>query len=337
MPAPIGFAIVGSGHVSGYHHAAVQACAHRGARLVAVATRDPSNDTAIRSRYGVPGLTFTQVCNHPQVDVVAICSPSGMHAEQAVAAARAGKHLIVEKPMAVSMAAADRMVAASADTRRLLAVAFQRRTQPLFRCLKTLVADGALGDPLMASLALPYQRSARYFAAAPWRGTWAQDGGGVLMNQGIHLVDLLVWLWGEPVAAGAMAATRHQQIEAEDTAAAVLRFPNGALATLTATTAVSPGFAHRLELFGTKGGVQIEGDRVVACRLAAGDGMARFAMPEAATSPWREGEKAAGHIALYHNFLDALRKGTPLICDGHAGRRSLSAILKLYAAAGLRS
>jgi UDP-N-acetyl-2-amino-2-deoxyglucuronate dehydrogenase len=135
---------------------------------------------------------------------------------------------------------------------------------------------------------------------------------------------------------GCAGSCKPQQIEAEDTAAAVLRFPNGALATLTATTAVSPGFAHRLELFGTKGGVQIEGDRVVACRLADRDGMARFAMPEAATSPWREGEKAAGHIALYHNFLDALENGAPLICDGREGRHSLGAILKLYAATGLR-
>ncbi|MEJ2638633.1 MAG: Gfo/Idh/MocA family oxidoreductase [Desulfosarcinaceae bacterium] len=336
MPAQIGFAIVGSGHVSRYHHVAIEACARRGARLVAVASRDPSNDTAIRTRYGAPVLTFAEVCRHPAVDVVALCSPSGCHAEQAVAAARGEKHLIVEKPMAVSLDAADCMVAASADARRLLAVAFQRRTQPLFRRLKALVAEGQLGDLLMANLVLPYQRPRRYFDAAPWRGTWAQDGGGVLINQGIHLVDLLVWLWGEPVAVQAMAATRHHQIEAEDTAAAVLRFSNSVLATVTATTAVSPGFAHRLELYGTRGGVQIEGDRVVTCRLAGGDATARFSQPEEAGAPGREGGKAAGHIALYHNFLDALEKGTPLICDGREGRRSLNAILKLYEAIGLR-
>jgi UDP-N-acetyl-2-amino-2-deoxyglucuronate dehydrogenase len=337
MPAPVGFAIVGSGHVSRYHHSAIEACAHRGAHLIAVATRDPLKATTIRTQYGAPGLTFEEICRHPQVDVVAICSPSGLHAEQAVAAARADKHLIVEKPMAVSLDAADRMVAASAQARRLLAVAFQRRTQPLFKRLAALVAEGCLGKCLMASLVLPYQRRAPYFETARWRGTWAQDGGGVLMNQGIHFVDLLVWLWGEPVAVQAIAATRLHTIEAEDTAAAVLRFSNGALATVTATTAVSPGFPHRLELYGTKGGIQIEGDRVVTCRLADGDGLARFTRPEEVNSPWGEGGKAAGHIALYHNFLDALQKKAPLICDGHEGRRSLGVILKLYQAAGLTS
>jgi predicted dehydrogenase len=336
MPASIGFAIVGSGHVSRYHHVAIETLAHRGARLVAVATRDPANDAPIRARYGVPGLPFVDICQHPEVDVIAICTPSGDHAAKALGAARAGKHLIVEKPMAVSVADAEKMVSVCKAEQRLLAVAFQRRTQPLFRRLKALVEDGALGRPLMASLVLPYQRSRDYFENAPWRGTWAQDGGGVLMNQGIHLIDLLVWLWGAPVAVEAMAATRHQRIEAEDTAAAVLRFSNKALATVTATTAVSPGLPHRLELYGTKGGVRIEGDAVVDCRLADGDGLAMFSGKDDPDSPWKAGGKAAGHIAIYDNFIDALTKVAHLICDGCEGRRSLGVILKLYAAAGLR-
>jgi predicted dehydrogenase len=335
MSAPIGFAIVGSGHVSRYHHAAIEALAHRGARLVAVATRDPARNTSIRTRFGVPGLAFANICHHPEVDVIAICTPSGDHAVKALAAARAGKHLIVEKPMAVCEADAEEMVSLCQSEQRLLAVAFQRRTQPLFKRLKALVKKGALGHPLMASLVLPYQRTGDYFETAPWRGTWAQDGGGVLMNQGIHLIDLLVWLWGEPVAVQAMAATRQQKIEAEDTAVALLRFSNKALATVMATTAVSPGFRHRLELYGTEGGVQIEGDAVVDCRLVNGDGMNLFTGGAAPDSPWRDGGKAAGHIAIYDNFIDALTKGAPLICDGCEGRRSLGAILKLYAAAGL--
>lgn len=336
MPPSIGFAIVGSGHVSRYHHAAIEALAHRGARLVAVATRDPANDVPIRARYGVPGLPFVDICQHPGVDVIAICTPSGDHAAKALAAARAGKHLIVEKPMAVSETDAEKMVSACQAEQRLLAVAFQRRTQPLFKRLKALVEEGALGHPLMASLVLPYQRNRDYFETAPWRGTWAQDGGGVLMNQGIHLVDLLVWLWGAPVAVQAMAVTRHQRIEAEDTAVAALRFSNKALATVTATTAVSPGFTHRFELYGTQGGVRIEGDDLVDCRLVNGDGTTLFSGEVAPDAPWTGGGKAAGHIAIYDNFIDALTKGAPLICDGCEGRRSLRTILKLYAAAGLR-
>jgi predicted dehydrogenase len=337
MPASIGFAIVGSGHVSRYHHAAINALSRRGARLVAVATRNPGNGEAIRTRFGVPALAFADICTHAEVDAVAICTPSGDHAAKAVTAARAGKHLIVEKPMAVSLADADEMVAVCETERRLLGVAFQRRTQPLFRRLKVLLERGALGNPLMANLVLPYQRTRDYFEAAPWRGTWSQDGGGVLMNQGIHLIDILVWLLGDPTGLQAMTATRQRQIEVEDTAAVLLRFPGGALATITATTAVSPGFPHRLELYGTRGGVRIEGDTVVECRLADGDGLSLFSGKDAPDSPWNAGDKAAGHIALYDNFIDALAKGAPLVCDGVEGRRSLQAILAVYAAAGSMS
>jgi len=334
MTASIGFAIVGSGHVSRYHHAAIAALSRRGARLVAVATRSATNYTAIQSRFDAPGMSFSEICDHPEVDVVAICTPSGEHAAQAMAAARAGKHLIVEKPMTTRLATADEMMAACEAHRRLLAVAFQRRTQPLFRRLKTLLAEGRFGEPLMANLVLPYQRDHAYYTDVPWRGTWAQDGGGVLMNQGIHLIDILLWLWGDPVDVQAMASTRLRPIETEDTAAVLLRFSDGALATITATTAVSPGFSHRLELFGTRGGVRIEGDVVVDCRLTDGDGMKYFYPPIDIRSPWNEGDKAAGHIALYDNFIDAVSSGAPLVCDGRQGRRSLKILCEAYAAAG---
>ena len=333
MSPSIGFAIVGSGHVSRYHHTAIKALAYRGARLVAVATRDPANATDIQDRYQVPALGFADICRHPGVAVVAVCTPSGDHAAKTIAAARAGKHVIVEKPMAVTTADAEQMISECATHQRLLAVAFQRRTQPLFKQLKRLVDEGALGTPLMASLVLPYQRNRAYFEAAPWRGTWGQDGGGVLMNQGIHLIDLLVWLWGNPVTVEALTARRLHQIETEDTAAVLLGFANGALATITATTAVSPGFSHRLELFGTQGGVRIEGDAVVDCRLAEGDGLAAMAGAEDADTAWSEGGKAAGHIALYTNFIDALERGVPLVCDGRQGQRSLSLIEQIYSVA----
>lgn len=333
MTATIRFAIVGSGHVSRYHYAAITALGHRGAYLAAVSTRDRSKFQAVESQFGVPCMDYQALCEHPEVDVIAICTPSGAHAFQALAAAKAGKHLIVEKPMATTLEDADAMIQTCEANQRLLAISFQRRTQPLFRRLKTLVDDGLLGKPLMASLVLPYQRKAAYFAAAPWRGTWEMDGGGVLINQGIHLIDILVWLWGDPVEMRAMTATRHQRIATEDTAVVMLRFASGAMATVTATTAVSPGFAHRLELYGTEGGIQLEGDRVVSCRLTGGDGKALFNAPADTNSLWTDADKAAGHLALYGNFLDALTNGVPLGCDGCEGRRSLAVILKVYALA----
>ncbi|MDJ0783527.1 MAG: Gfo/Idh/MocA family oxidoreductase [Desulfosarcinaceae bacterium] len=332
MPAPIGFAIVGRGHASQYHFAALQACARRGARLVAVATRSPADDTLIRARFGVPAMTFSEICNHPEVDVVAICTPSGCHAQQGVRAALAGKHLIVEKPMAIELAGADAMLAASTNARRLLAVAYQRRTQVLFKRLRYLLREAVFGTPLLANLVLPYRRDSAYFTNGAWRGSWHLDGGGVLMNQAIHFIDLLVWFWGDPVSVQAVTATRHQKIDVEDTAVVNLRFASGVLATIAATTAASPGFRHRVAIYGTRGGILIEGDRVIRCRQGDGDGLGLF--PRSATADdGRRSDKAAGHIALYHNFLDALETGAPLICDGVEGRRSLEALLRIYVAA----
>jgi UDP-N-acetyl-2-amino-2-deoxyglucuronate dehydrogenase len=333
MTATISFAIVGSGHVSRYHYAAITALGHRGAHLVAVCTRDRSKFKAVESQFGAPCMDYQTLCEHPEVDVIAICTPSGTHAFQALAAAKAGKHLIVEKPMATTLEDADAMIQACEAKQRLLAISFQRRTQPLFRRLKALVDDGLFGKPLMASLVLPYQRTADYFHAAPWRGTWEMDGGGVLINQGIHLIDILVWLWGDPVEMRAMTATRHQRIATEDTAVVMLRFPSGAMATVTATTAVSPGFAHRLELYGTEGGIQIEGDRVVSCRFKDSGRADLFNGGRDGSLAWDQDSKSAGHLAFYENYLDCLTAGTPLICDGREGRRSLAVILKIYALA----
>ena len=199
MTATIRFAIAGCGLVSRYHHSAIKALGHRGAHLAAVCTRERANFHAVQSQFGAPCMDYQTLCDCTDVDVIAICTASGAHAAQAMAAIRAGKHVMVEKPMATSLTDADAMIRVGEANQRLLAVTFQCRALPLFRRLKTLVDDGLLGKPLMASLVLPYQRTADYFDAAPWRGTWALDGGGVLMNQGIHLIDLLAWLWGDPV------------------------------------------------------------------------------------------------------------------------------------------
>ena len=244
-----------------------------GARLVAVGHHDPSRFAEIGERFGVPCLAEAELLKRPDVDVVCLATPSGQHAAQAIAAAEAGKHVLVEKPLALSLVDADAMIAACDKAGVRLGVLLQRRAEPIFRQVYEAIRAGDLGEITMASVCMPYHRPQTYYDQAAWRGTWEQDGGGVLMNQGIHFVDLLLWLMGEdPVRISARAATLQRQIEVEDTVVATLEFGSGALATLSATSTAPPGFRQRVEVYGTAGAIQLEGDAAIRWETAHGTG-----------------------------------------------------------------
>lgn len=327
-----GIGILGAGMVARYHRQAIAACADLGAYLVGVGHPDPARDQAIGREFGAPRLDPSALIAHPEVRAICICTPSGRHAAEAIAAARAGRHVLVEKPMALSLADADAMIAAAHEARVQLGVVLQRRAEPQFQQLHAEVAAGGLGDLTLGVLSMPYFRPQRYYDQADWRGTWARDGGGVLMNQGIHMVDLLLWLMGDPVAVLAEADTLGRAIEVEDTLAATLRFASGALATVAATTTAEPGFAHRIEIYGTRGGVQIEGEQIVRRH----PGLAQPALSNgvgAAGDP--RGIAPAGHIAIMRDFVESARAGRPPLVPGEEGRRSLAAILAIYRAAGV--
>jgi predicted dehydrogenase len=276
----------------------------------------------------------------PEVDVVCICTPSGQHAAQAIAAARAGKHVLVEKPMALSLADADEMMAACERASVKLGVVLQRRAEPLFQDIHRAIQAGDLGELTLGLVTIPYHRPQAYYDQADWRGTWALDGGGVLMNQGIHLVDLLVWTMGDPVDVQATASTLHRAIGVEDTLAATLTFANGALATITATTTAAPGFPHRVEIYGTAGGIQVEGESVGRWKLA--DPTAATIEPPQPRTPASAGAGGdprdiapTGHIAILRDLVRALREGRKPMVPGREGRRSLATVLAIYQAAGL--
>ena len=336
----VGFGILGVGMVADYHRQAIAANADLGARLVAVGHYNPARFPEIQTRFGVPCFTQEELFAHPDVDVVCICTPSGQHAAQAIAAAQAGKHVLVEKPMALSLADADAMIAACEQAKVKLGVVLQRRAEPLFRRIYDAIQAGDLGELTLGVVTIPYHRPQSYYAQAAWRGTWAMDGGGVLMNQGIHLVDLLIWYMGDPLHVQAYADTLHRDIEVEDTLVATLRFPNGAMATITATTTANPGFPHRVEVYGTSGGIQVEGEAVRRWTLAEPE-KAAVAPPE--ISPSAEAGAGAdprgiaptGHIAIFRDFIQALRADRPPLVDGAEGRRSVATVLAIYQAAGI--
>jgi UDP-N-acetyl-2-amino-2-deoxyglucuronate dehydrogenase len=333
-------AIVGAGMIAEYHRRAVEANAARGAELAAIVHHDPTQFARIEATFGVPCRTLEDMLADPSIDIVTLCTPSGQHAYQALACVKAGKHVLVEKPMALSLASADALIEAAEACGVRLAVALQRRVDPLFQRIKEAIDAGDLGALTLGMVSLPYFRSQAYYDQADWRGTWALDGGGVLMNQGIHIVDLLIWFMGDPVSIQAEADTLHRDIEVEDVTSAILRFENGALATLAATTTAGAGFPHRLEIYGTKGGIQVEGEGVVrwsltypASALVAPPDLSSGASAGAGADP--RAISFAGHTAILADLIAAIDEGRPPCIDGHEGRRSLATILGIYEAAGL--
>ncbi|MBS3967157.1 MAG: Gfo/Idh/MocA family oxidoreductase [Truepera sp.] len=333
----VGFAILGAGMVADYHYQAIKANAEAGARLVAVGHHEPQRFEEIGHRFGVPCLSQDELLAKPEVDVVCICTPNSQHAAQALAAIRAGKHVLVEKPMALSLTEADAMIQASQETGVKLGVVLQRRTEPLFKAVYDAIATGDLGELTLGVITIPYYRSQSYYQQAAWRSAW---GSGVLMSQGIHLLDLLVWYMGDPVEAHAFGATLHRQLGVEDTLAASLKFANGSLATIIATTTAAPGFPHRLELYGTGGGIQLEGEGAIAWQLADPT-QARITPPalskaaDAGAGGDPRGISPTGHINIVRDFIAALHEGRRPAVDGAEGRRSLAAVLAVYRAAGL--
>ncbi|MGH2616801.1 MAG: Gfo/Idh/MocA family protein, partial [Thermomicrobiales bacterium] len=313
---PVRFAILGAGMIADYHRAAIFEHAAAGAELVAIGHHDPARFEELRVRFGVPCCTVADVLADDSIDAVCICTPSGDHAAQAIAAARAGKHVLVEKPIALRLAEADAMIAACDRAGVHLGVVLQRRFDPIYRSVHAAITAGDLGDLSLGVVVIPYHRPQSYYETAEWRGTWALDGGGVLMNQGIHLVDLLVWFMGDPTAIQARAATLHREIEVEDTVSATLQFGNGALATITATTTAWPGFPHRVEIYGSAGGIQIEGESVRQWQSSVPgrwrpQPLVQHALPAAGAASDPRGISLDGHIAVVGDFLRALHNGRP--------------------------
>src|SRR5689334_3401841 len=256
-----GFGIVGTGVIAALHAAAIRTLP--GARLAAVtdvATGAAGTFAAARGCAAEPDLDA--LLARPDVHVVCVCVPSGLHAEIGVRAARAGKHLAVEKPVDVTLAAADRLIEAARDAGVALTVISQHRFDPGLIELKRLIGDGALGRLVLGEASTKWYRTQAYYDSADWRGTWAMDGGS-LMNQGVHYVDLLRWCMGPVTEVTAVCATQAHQVEVEDTALALVRFASGAVGTIMSTTAAYPGFPQRLEITGTGGTVIVEDGRIV--------------------------------------------------------------------------
>jgi UDP-N-acetyl-2-amino-2-deoxyglucuronate dehydrogenase len=328
--------ILGSGNISGTHARA--ALAIPGVTVTAVCGSTRERAAQLANQYGAAAYDdLEQFLAHRPMDIVAIGTPSGLHAAQATAAVRRGLHVIVEKPVDIATTRVDALLEEADRAGVTLGVFFQDRLKPDFLAAKAMVDDGSLGAPVLATARVKWYRGPEYYGGSQWRGTWALDGGGALMNQGIHAVDALLWLFGPVTHAMAGAATRLHAIDVEDTVAAVLRFESGALGVIEASTAVFPGYPKRLELTGRNGTVILEGDRLVSTDLrdpaAARADTAAAPPPAVASSASPVVSDASAHHRVIEDFIDAVRHKREPACSGREGRRSVALVEAIYESA----
>ena len=330
-----GFGIIGAGVIATTYAGAIAAIAH--ARLRAVADIDQERAQRLAAAAGADAYADVDalLARH-DIDVVCVCVPSGLHAEIGARAAAAGKHVVVEKPIDVTLAAADRLIDACRSGGVALSVISQHRFDPSVRRLREAIAAGRLGRLILGDAFVKWYRSPAYYRSAGWRATWSLDGGGALMNQGIHSVDLLLWLLGPVESVLARTATAAHEVAVEDVATALIRFSSGASGVIEVTTAAFPGFAERIEVSGTRGSVVLEAGEIIAWRLAdeLGDpGPYGVVTRLAASSTDAPTESHDGHAAQLHDVLDAIEHDREPAVTGEDGRRALEVVLATYESA----
>ncbi|MBX6764980.1 MAG: Gfo/Idh/MocA family oxidoreductase [Rubrobacteraceae bacterium] len=345
------FGIVGCGVIGPHHALAISGLEN--AELVAVADLVPERARRLASEYHCDFYRDeTGLLARNDIDAVCICTPSGIHAEGAIAAMEAGKDVVVEKPVDITLEAVDRLLAVQKATGRKVAVISQHRFDPATRIVKEAVGSGRFGRLTLGSAEVRWWRSQSYYESGVWRGTWALDGGGALMNQSIHSIDLLQWLMGPVVEVRAYTGLlAHERIEVEDTAVAILRFSNGALGNIVATTAAYPGLTARITVHGDSGSAVIDNDRLDYFHIAGGRGagaaygiggggnQAEKVIEQYGTVTSSSGagtdpsSLSMAHRDQIQDFIEAIREDREPLVNVEEGRKALAIILGIYESA----
>ncbi|GGM85511.1 Gfo/Idh/MocA family protein [Dactylosporangium sucinum] len=332
-------AIVGAGIIGGNHADAI--VRHPRLRVAAVVDSVPAVAAALAARLDPPPVvcsTLADALAAGDIDLVAICTPSGLHVEAAEETLRAGAHLLVEKPLDVALpkARAFAKVAAEAEARGLAcAVVSQHRFDPALVAVRQAAEEGRLGRLTSAVVSMPWFREQSYYDSADWRGTWSYDGGGALANQGIHLVDQMLALLGRPAEVSAQTArVSHERIEVEDLAVATIRFASGALAVLHATTSARPGLPVRLAVHGTQGSAVLHDDQLEYFWSVDG---ADVALPAAERFGAAKEPDAfvVGHLRQYDDLVSAIETGRPPGVRVADGLLALALVRAVYVSATL--
>lgn len=345
------FGIVGCGAIAPTHAGAIRQLGHV---VHAVADPDESRARKLADQFGAKRIyrNHEEVAADADVEIACICTPSGMHADHAIASLRAGKHAIIEKPMDIGVDACNRLIAAAREANKKISIISQHRFDAASVLVKRLINSGELGDIILASADVKWWRTQQYYDEGAWRGTWQWDGGGALINQAIHTVDVLQWLAGGVKSVLAVTRTSaHERIEVEDIAVLSLQFNNGAIGSFIATTAAYDGMPARIEIHGTKGTVLLEGDALKRVSLKGGETFQTYAAAEHAIRVARGGTASVrdeattrptappgavwgdAHRAQFEDFIQSIvQDRTPMI-DGAEGLNPVKIIVAAYESA----
>ena len=335
-----GFGLIGCGMIAQFHARAIGDI--RGAKVVACYDSFPAAADKLAAQLGCKAYhKLDDMLADPAVTVVTIGTPSGAHMEPAVAAAKAGKHVIVEKPLEITLKRCDKIIEACDKAGVKLSAIFPSRFHDSSLEIKRAIEDDRFGRLTLADSYVKWYRTQAYYDSGAWRGTWELDGGGALMNQAIHSVDLLTWFMGPVDQITASTGTlAHERIAVEDTAVATLRFKNGALGVIEASTAAYPGYLKRIEIHGSEGTAAMEEEDIVKWDFAKKgrrDAAVQKQMAASKSTGGGASDPAAighhGHAQQFKDVLQAIEKNRAPAVDGREGRRSVEIILAIYKAA----
>lgn len=339
MSSPVGFSIIGTGMIAEFHARAISQIPE--ARLISAYSRGADKCREFAEKVGCkPAVSIEELVSDPSVQAVCITTPSGAHAEAAIPLLQAGKAVLCEKPLEVTADAVNRILAAEKNGGGILAGVFQNRLGSAAQTLKKAVESGRFGKLSLCSAYIKWWRSDEYYTSSAWKGTWKLDGGGALMNQGIHAVDLLTWLVGLPKRVAAFSATlAHPMIETEDTLSATLQFPNGSLGVIEASTSSFPGSDLRIEIIGNKGTAAMVNDKIVRWDFETPEPDDEAVLKNESSGKIGGGTadpkaiSVEGHRRLIEDLALAIRDKRPPMIPGSEAQRAVSLVLACYESA----
>lgn len=332
----IRFGMIGAGMVAPHHAKALSQIPE--AELVAVADQIESRAKSLAEKYTAKWYTdYHKLLEKEDIQVVDICTPPFSHLEVAIAAAEAGKHVIVEKPIDIDLDRADKIIAVCQKNRVKLSVISQLRFQDSSLLLRKAVEEGRFGRLVQGDAYIKWYRPQSYYDEGGWRSRWDGAGGGALMTQGIHFVDLLRWLMGPVDSVYAQIGALAHDIEVEDLAAALLKFKNGALGVIQGATACYPGFPARLEIHGTEGTAVLEGDQMRVWRFQGMKEKESQKIERPASGALGAAEPMAIPIEPFRrqlaDVIEAIKTDREPLVSGSEGRAALELVLAVYQSA----
>ncbi len=340
MTSELGFAIVGVGTIADFHARALKEV--KGARLVAAYSRSREKRAAFAAKFDIEAAdSLPSLLGRHDVDVVCVTTPSGAHAEVAIPALKAGKHVLCEKPLEINLTRIDAMIAAAKKARRHRAAIFPSRFGQGAQTLKKAIEQGRFGRLSLCDAYIKWWRTQEYYDSGVWRGTRKLDGGGALMNQGIHAIDLLQWLVGMPREVSAQSGVlAHSRLQVEDTAVVALKYPHGALGVIEGATSAWPGFLKRIEISGNRGSAILEDDRLIFWKFdkeTAKDDVIRARASQGSLIGGGASDPKAisveGHRVQMQDLADAIHENRPPSIPGEEARKAVQLILAIYRSA----